>query len=181
MSHNAIDLSKYAANKSIVERFYKYIQFCEHGKSCQACHWLYKPSRDTQDYGRFYVCYLSLYPRKKLSVRPSRFMWTIERGHTDKLILHTCDIPACVNIYHLFCGSQKENAQDREHKLRGKQAKGEEHYSAKVAREVIPHMRALREYGLTYKDIGQIFGVTGENVSLILRGLSWKHLNNIGE
>ena len=38
-------------------------------------------------------------------------------------VLHTCDNPPCCNVEHLFLGTQKDNADDREAKGRGGQKK----------------------------------------------------------
>lgn len=49
------------------------------------------------------------------------------KGHIEDglCVLHKCDRPACVNPDHLFLGTQKDNAEDRERKGRGNQPKGD--------------------------------------------------------
>lgn len=50
-----------------------------------------------------------------------RLLWSIHRGPIpDGLnVLHRCDTPPCVNPDHLFLGTHKDNATDRDRKGRG--------------------------------------------------------------
>jgi len=52
--------------------------------------------------------------------RAHRAAWTLFRSPIPKgmCVLHTCDSPGCVNIEHLYLGTQKDNSQDR--KRRGR-------------------------------------------------------------
>lgn len=72
-------------------------------------------------YGSFFM------PRKSAgvirSVRAHRFSWELACNHPvpdSLLVLHHCDNPPCVNPLHLFLGTSKDNAQDRDKKGRGK-------------------------------------------------------------
>lgn len=62
-----------------------------------------------------------------------RVAWVIANGEIpDNLhVLHHCDNPPCVRVSHLFLGTQKDNAQDREMKGRGVYSFGEKngHYT----------------------------------------------------
>lgn len=48
------------------------------------------------------------------------FVGEIPRG---MLVLHRCDNPKCINPVHLFLGTHRDNAIDREQKLRGRYSK----------------------------------------------------------
>ena len=63
----------------------------------------------------------------KKHIRGNRLVWQYYNGIIPEglCILHTCDNPWCVNINHLFIGTQKNNAQDRENKGRGNKATGD--------------------------------------------------------
>lgn len=50
-----------------------------------------------------------------------RFSWQLFNGFILKglFVLHKCDNPSCVNPDHLFLGTKKDNAKDRDNKGRG--------------------------------------------------------------
>jgi len=49
-------------------------------------------------------------------IKAHRFAWESVNGDIPDglLVLHKCDNPRCVNIEHLYLGTQKENARDRD-------------------------------------------------------------------
>ena len=58
-----------------------------------------------------------------------RVSYQIYKGRINKglLVCHTCDNPKCVNPEHLWLGTTKENALDRQRKGRGNTARGPRH------------------------------------------------------
>lgn len=55
------------------------------------------------------------------TVKTHRLAWELVNGPIpDGLIVcHTCDNPPCCNVNHLFLGTHRDNAQDKERKRRG--------------------------------------------------------------
>lgn len=55
------------------------------------------------------------------SVLAHRVAWTLYRGEipVGMCVLHICDTPPCVNPAHLFLGTPRDNAVDRQKKGRG--------------------------------------------------------------
>lgn len=51
--------------------------------------------------------------------------------------------------------------------------KGEKHPNSKLTLEKVANMRSLREQGLTYKEIGDKFGVCRRQASDVVRGINW--------
>ena len=66
--------------------------------------------KDGKGYGAIYV--------GGKTMLAHRIVWIQENGHTDQIILHSCDTPACVNIEHLRPGTHLENARDRDGRSR---------------------------------------------------------------
>lgn len=65
------------------------------------------------------------YGLPNLNGRPTgahRISWIAHNGEVPRnlLVLHRCDVPACVNPAHLFLGTHKDNAVDRHTKGRTK-------------------------------------------------------------
>jgi hypothetical protein len=60
-----------------------------------------------------------------------------------QLVLHKCDNPSCINPDHLFLGTHKDNAEDRNRKQR--QSHGERHPKAKLSTEQVKQYKLLRQ------------------------------------
>jgi hypothetical protein len=88
-------------------------------------------------------------------------------------VLHRCDNPRCVNPAHLSAGSHLDNMRDMHAKGRGRAPAGELNARAKLTAEMVIAIRAAT--GLQ-REIGQMFGVSGETVRKIKLGRSWKHI-----
>lgn len=61
--------------------------------------------------------------------RAHRVAWRLVHGEIPEgmCVLHTCDNRRCVNPNHLYLGTKKSNAQDRERRGRSNHATGERH------------------------------------------------------
>lgn len=69
--------------------------------------WEWRGSRRSNGYGTF------LYKGRTESAQ--RVAWVLYHGHkfpSGKAACHTCDNPPCVNPFHIWPGTAKENAQD---------------------------------------------------------------------
>lgn len=75
--------------------------------------WLWTASKLPFGYGRFFCETDHIYAH--------RFSYILHYGNIPEglIICHHCDTPACVNPAHLFAGTYKDNAVDREQKGRG--------------------------------------------------------------
>lgn len=89
-------------------------------------------------------------------------------------VLHDCDNRLCCNPAHLWTGTKADNRQDCVAK--GRQAFGERQGSAKLTEDQVREIRQLHSEG---KNLGLIAGsmnVSKQNISYIVRGVTWKHI-----
>lgn len=97
----------------------------------------------------------------------------------DYLVLHTCDHPPCVNPRHLFVGTHKDNAIDRENKGRNhpNPLRGSDNPNSKLTEEQVKEIHYLGERGkLSYRTMGLMFNVSHETIRQIIDGKKWPHV-----
>ena len=122
-----------------------------------------------------------------------RVAWKLFYGSIppEKCVLHSCDNPPCVRDAHLFTGTQKENAADREKKGRGNQAKGNRN-GARTSPEKLPRgekhgksklsnsnvLKSLKRYlaGESQTSIAKSLNVSISTINRIVSGVTWAHL-----
>lgn len=127
--------------------------------------WNWLGNKDRQGYG---YCYFV--PGQTKAPRAS---YRIFKGRIpkDKLIMHSCDNPSCVNPEHLSVGTHAENqAQKAE---RGRSLRGELNNSAKLTREEV--LEIFRD-DRAYRVIAADYGVSHSVVGNIKRGQTWDHV-----
>ncbi len=107
-------------------------------------------------------------------------------------VLHKCDNPACCNPNHLFVGTQRQNAFDRESKGRGnhngpnrfwhkkhpeKVRRGENIGSAKLNNESVVKIRSMYSTGQWRQiDLAKLFGVNQTIISDVVIRRTWRHI-----
>lgn len=111
--------------------------------------------------------------RKELAHRVA-WLLTHEGIIPDGLqVLHTCDVPACVNLNHLWLGTQADNLRDMDAK--GRRAVGEAHGSAKLTEPQVSLIRLLHAGGkLSQQQLAHIFGVHRGTIRPIIAGKTWQ-------
>lgn len=89
---------------------------------------------------------------------------------------HHCDNPACVEEFHLFPGSQKDNLQDaaRKGRIRMPRLFGVYHPRAKLSEDQV---RSIRASVGPQRKVAQAFGVTKTVVAEIRTGKRYKSVN----
>ena len=113
------------------------------------------------------------------TVTAHRVAWTLWRGPIPGglLVLHSCDVPLCMNPRHLWLGTDADNSADMVAKGRQSAARGEECHLAKLtADEVLEIYQRYHAGGVTLKELGDEYGVTFANVGYITRGEHWRHI-----
>lgn len=146
------------------------------------------------------------YGRRKLGgkwVKASRYAWTVACGPIPDglLVLHTCDNPACINLDHLFLGTNADNVADRHRK--GRDARGDRSgrrlhpeafqnvgakrkpasylrgsrmAGAKLDEDKVRDIRARSANGETRTAMGREYGVSAAVISAVVLRKSWRHV-----
>jgi hypothetical protein len=113
-------------------------------------------------------------------------MWFAHRAAWDEKIgpipaglcvLHICDNPKCINVNHLFLGTQKTNLIDMERK--GRRAKGIKiNHSNLSEMDIIniriaymPYKRGSSQYALAKQ-----YGVSRSTIGDIVTNRTWNHV-----
>lgn len=93
-------------------------------------------------------------------------------------VLHKCDNRACCNPKHLFLGTKADNMRDMHAKGRYVSTRGQE-TGSKLTPAQVKEIRSLRRSArLSYRGIGQRFGVSGRCVCDIFAGRTWSWLKD---
>ena len=97
-----------------------------------------------------------------------RWVWILSKGNIPKglHVLHHCDNRKCVNIDHLFLGTNNDNTMDKVSK--GRQAKGSMFPFTKITENEIQKIILLAKSGVDYKTIGLQFNIHKVHVYRIL-------------
>jgi hypothetical protein len=98
-----------------------------------------------------------------------RLMWELFVGPVPdgKMILHRCDNTGCINPFHLRVGTNADNIKEAAQKNR---------MVHKLSLPEVRQILKLRGCGLSQREIGKTFGITGTNVGRIWRKTRRPHV-----
>lgn len=180
----------------ILERFFSKVQ------KTASC-WLWLPPPGSNGYGRFSVGYKAV-PAHRFSYELAN--GPIPEGLIVCHNCPGGDNPLCVNPAHLFLGTNKTNSEDMVNK--GRSAAGTRHWShlyperrprgercgvhthpecvavgeragaAKLTTPLVVAIRVGHESGLSCRRLARICGVTPQNIAMILKRKTWKHVGD---
>lgn len=106
------------------------------------------------------------------TIHASRASYLIFVGDIPKNmhVCHKCDNPPCVNPRHLFLGTPKDNARDREKKGRGdtKKRVGEKNPNSLISNEQAKEVRKKYNSGITQYKLGREYGICQSSISRIV-------------
>lgn len=141
----------------LTERFWARVE-PEPNSGC----WLWLGAVDKDGYGKL--------KERRHHVRASRIAYSLATGVDpgDRMVLHSCDMPRCVNPAHLSLGDNREN--QRQKAARGRAPHGETHACAKVTEIDVAAIREQRAVGASARDLAVVFGIHRETVRRIGNG-----------
>lgn len=99
---------------------------------------------------------------------PHRVAYTLSNGPipADRIVMHTCDNPACCNPAHLRLGTMRDNARDMAAKGRCPSQNGRVHIT--IPDDVV---RAIREDTRPSREAAAIYGVSDGYIRQLRRGV----------
>jgi hypothetical protein len=140
-------------------------EFIEKTDSC----WLWKGGLNYDGYG--------VYKKNGVTNRAHRYVWELINNQKigDKIAMHICDTPSCVNPSHLVLGTQADNILDKTTKNR--QAKGEKCPQSVLTTEQIKEIRSKYKYRVyTYLMLAKEYGVHKDTIQKAVRKINWGHI-----
>jgi hypothetical protein len=126
--------------------------------------WIWKMA-PVGKYGQWYL--------DKKFMLAHRAAWILYRGPIPRnvLVLHSCDVPLCVNPNHLRLGTYRDNAHDAI--SRGRFVRGEKHGMSKLTAADVLAIRASSEPCSVLIDR---YGIVQSAISAIKLRKSWSHI-----
>ncbi len=151
-------------NMSVKDRFFLYVDRVSDDNGC----WIWNGARQKRfRYGTFGI--------KDKMYLSHRVSYMLHKGEIPEMshVLHTCDVPYCVNPEHLFLGNHQDNMDDKERKGRGNQCKGQANGNAKLTENDV---RFIRESNASLKTLAAKFNVSFGLIGHIRNRRAWKHI-----
>lgn len=110
-------------------------------------------------------------------VRAHRLSYEMHNGPiTEELhVLHSCDLPCCVNPDHLFLGTDQDNSDDKMRKGRDRKdpRRGITHGMTRLSEDQVREIRACRDRLI---DISEQYGISISHAHRIKTRQSWRCL-----
>lgn len=133
--------------------------------------WIWEGWRFKSGYGGFI-------PSGNRKLRSHRVSYSLFVGPIPEglEVCHKCDVPACVNPFHLFVGDHYANMRDASSKGRCRAVKGEKQWHSRFFPSQIRCMRLLHKAGVTQTRIAELFQTAKSTIGHIVRRENWKHV-----
>jgi HNH endonuclease len=120
-------------------------------------------------------------------IKAHRLAWIKAHGPipAGMCVLHRCDNPPCINLDHLFLGTDLDNVRDMLSKGRDRHPTGPDHWSSrhpertlkgeahpmvKLNDAQVTEILRRRRMGESCADIAPVYGVSAQHVSRLVRG-----------
>lgn len=126
---------------------------------------LWNGVKDKDGYG------ISSIKGKKMPAHRAHFILTNGELPTNQYVLHKCINRSCINLEHLYVGTQKDNIKDQIDA--GTFVRGSKNGKARLTETQIYSIRISK---LSCRELADMYQYSYYGMWDILRGRSWKHL-----
>jgi hypothetical protein len=111
---------------------------------------------------------------KRITIKVVRFLYERRFGVIEKglVICHKCDNPSCVNLEHIFIGTQNDNVQDMIKKKR--HVYGERSDKAKLTENQVLEIAEMCKNKVRHRQIMEKYKISKRTVSRISCKTTWK-------
>jgi hypothetical protein len=105
-----------------------------------------------------------------------RLVWERHNGQIPKgiFVCHVCDNPSCINITHLFLGTNSDNMKDMYAKGRGNNYLKNKNPNKKLTLDQVEEIRKKIVEGLSENELASIYNVHRSNINYIKNNKTWK-------
>ena len=126
---------------------------------------LWQGSRSRDGYGMLYF--------NGRPTRVHRVAWILSRGPIPAglLVCHHCDTPCCVNVDHLYLGTDLDNARDTSTRGRWNSRAGELNPRVRLTKEQAESVLTDPRNG---PELAAFYGVNRSTINRIRRGETWQ-------
>lgn len=171
--------------KTVEERFWCKVN--KHGRLVRHmttyC-WEWTAAKNQDGYGRF------AFQGKVTNAHIVSFLLAGKELKSGECVLHTCDNPSCVRPHHLYAGTKKDNAQDRESRGRANHAtglrhgcsthpglrRGEGNSHARLTEAQVRSIIQRLKRGEKQTALAKEFALTRQAIFGIASGKTWRHV-----
>lgn len=127
-----------------------------------------------------YGVYNAWNSRKKQYIQycTHRIAYVLHTGREPaNCVLHICNYAACCNAKHLYDGTDKENARDREIHNPHFHPRGSHIKQAKLTEAIVANIKErLQQPNVNMSAIAREYSVTQRVIRCIRDGLTWRHV-----
>ena len=149
---------------SLEDRFW---QYADKSGEC----WLWTANKSNKGYGFFQM--------EGKNRAAHRVAFYLTHGAWPVLdVLHSCDVPACVNPAHLREGTHRENMIEMHMRNRAAIRLGEANAASKLSNRDVLAIKARLELGEPSTRLAEEFSVDKSSINNIRRGKTWKHISS---
>ena len=134
--------------------------------------WEWQGFKDRDGYGQI------SYKSKAFLVHRIAYMFYHQLNEDDisnRVVMHLCDNPSCVNPDHLKLGTQQENIIDMHKKGRAPNRSGENNPNAKLTDFQVQKIKELYALGISQEELAKMFNVSRRTIHNIRKGVTWSH------